>query len=241
MIMAYAYKPAKVDLARTAKARLEDVNVSYKDLANVCSNVRGRRADAALEFLSEAADGMRPVRYFNYNKRRGHVGRLGGKKGGWPVKSAKIVRDVLENAMANARSRGLGMCKITHIQANKQHQYPRLAAKGRRMRADMETAFLEIVLTELSTEMGKKAEIAATKPEDAKKIEIKKPEIETKKAEDVKKENEAKKEADVKKTDGAKKTEVEVKKTEEAKKAEEVEKEADVKKSEEVKNVDAKA
>lgn len=172
--MAYAYKPAKTEEERTAKARLENVNVSWKDLANVCSNVRGRRADAAESFLTEASEGKRAVRYFNYNKKRGHIGSLGGKKGGYPKKSAKIVLGVLKNAIANATSKGLGACKITHIQANKQLVYGRLAPKGRRMRADLETAFLEIVLREVVGQERKAEAPKAGKKADAAKAEEKK-------------------------------------------------------------------
>ena len=210
--MGYSHTPSKTDEERVARARIEDVNVSFKDLCNVCSNVRGRRADAALEFLSEAAEGKRPIRYFNYNKRRGHVGELGGKKGGWPVKSTRIIRDLLTNAIANAESKGLGMCKIAHIQANKQHTYPRMTPKGRRMRADLETAFAEIILMELAGEAGKrkmpvkktdakKAEKKAEAKADAKKAEVKTEAAKT----EAKKAETQKAEA---KTTEAKKTEV---------------------------------
>ncbi|MFH1095764.1 MAG: 50S ribosomal protein L22 [Candidatus Micrarchaeota archaeon] len=169
----YAYQPAKNE--RVARARVEGVNASYKDLCNVCSNVRGRRADKALQFLTEAADGERPVRYFNYNKRRGHLRELGGKKGGWPVKSCKIVRDLLANAMANAVAKNMGDCKISHIQANKQDIFGRMSPKGRRIRQDLETAFVEIVLEELKAPPAPKAGAKKdAKTPEAKKGETKK-------------------------------------------------------------------
>ncbi|VVB57018.1 50S ribosomal protein L22 [uncultured archaeon] len=153
--MTYAYQ--SIPNERTAMARVDGVNASYKDLANVCSNVRGRNAEKALEFLNEAARGDRPIRLYKFNKHRGHVGRIGGVKGGWPVKSCKIVRDVLANAIANAESKGMGACKIAHIQANKKLVYGRMSAKGRRTRQDLETAFVEIVLKEIAGQ-EKKAE-----------------------------------------------------------------------------------
>ena len=165
----YAYQPEPN--AKTASARVDNINASFKDLANVCSNIRGRRADKALVFLDEACEKKRPVRYFNYNKRRGHLSELGGKKGGWPAKSCKIVRDVLKNAMANAESKGLGDCKVAHIQANKQMVYGRMSPKGRRIRHDLETAFVEIVLRELQIPAGAagaKKESKAAKPSTSK-------------------------------------------------------------------------
>jgi large subunit ribosomal protein L17e len=162
----YAYESE--ESAVTAMARIDGINASFKDLANVCGNVRGRRADKALVFLTEASEKKRPVRYFNYNKRRGHVSELGGKKGGWPAKSCKIVRDVLINAIANAKSKGMGECKITHIQANKQLVYGRMSPKGRRIRHDLETAFVEIVLRELQMPAGKESKPAAGKKTESK-------------------------------------------------------------------------
>ncbi|MDE1797956.1 MAG: 50S ribosomal protein L22 [Candidatus Micrarchaeota archaeon] len=167
----YAYQPEPG--AKTASARVDNINASFKDLANVCGNVRGRRADKALVFLDEAAEKKRPVRYFNYNKRRGHVAELGGKKGGWPVKSVKIVRDVLKNAMANADAKNLGDCKVKHVQANKQMVYGRMSPKGRRIRHDLETAFVEIVLVPLqapaagATKMGASSAKPKGKPASA--------------------------------------------------------------------------
>lgn len=178
MATRYAYQPDSS--IPTAMARVEGVNASFKDLCNVCANVRGRRADAALEFLTEAADGDRPVRYFRFNKRRGHVGELGGKKGGWPVKSCKIVLNVLKNAVANANAKGMGTCKIAHIQANKQEVFGRMSPAGRRVRQDLETAFVEIVLRELQTPAGTvrkpapKAETPKTESRPAAKAETQK-------------------------------------------------------------------
>ncbi|MFH1306468.1 MAG: 50S ribosomal protein L22 [Candidatus Micrarchaeota archaeon] len=175
--MAYGYQPKEKD-AMTARARIDRVDASYRDLCNVCANVRGRRADKAIQFLSEALEKKRPIRYFRHNKRRGHLREFGGKKGGWPVKSVKIVLNVLQNAYANAMAKGMGECKIIHIAANKQEVYPRMAAKGRRNRQDFETAFVEIVLRELKT--GEKKE---AKPTETKKPTIAKPTPAEKKAE----------------------------------------------------------
>jgi ribosomal protein L22 len=48
---------------RCAKARLEDVNASYKDLSEVCGVLRKKKADWALEFLGKASKGEVPVLY----------------------------------------------------------------------------------------------------------------------------------------------------------------------------------
>ena len=179
----YAYIPTPD--GRAAKARVDGVNASYKDLANVCANIRGRNAEKALEFLKEASEGERPIRLYKFHKHRGHVGRLGGIKGGWPVKSCKIVRDVLVNAMASAKSKGFGPCKVAHVMANKQLVYGRMSAKGRRTRQDLETSFVELVLHEIKTPAGQEAKKTEKKVDEKTKMATKK--IEEKLAVDAKK------------------------------------------------------
>lgn len=182
----YGFVPTPHD--RAARARVDGVNASFKDLANVCANIRGRNAEKALQFLKEASDGDRPIRLYKFHKHRGHVGRLGGIKGGWPMKSCKIVRDVLANAMANAQTKGLGPCKVAHVAANKQLVYGRMSAKGRRTRQDLETSFVEIVLHEIKTPAGQKP--AEKKVDEKTKMAVKKTEekiaAETKKVEEKK-------------------------------------------------------
>ncbi|MEM3361850.1 MAG: 50S ribosomal protein L22 [Candidatus Anstonellaceae archaeon] len=166
----YNYIPKSPD-EKLAFARREDINASFKDLANVCANIKNRNAFAALKFLEEAAAKKRPIRYFKHNKRRGHLRALGGKKGGYPVKSVKIVLEVLKNAIANASAKGLGECRVVHAVANKQHIYRRLAPKGRRIRHDLETAFVEIVLREIKQPPAKKERKEENKKENKKEIE----------------------------------------------------------------------
>ncbi|MFH0927487.1 MAG: 50S ribosomal protein L22 [Candidatus Micrarchaeota archaeon] len=170
--MAYGFQNDE-NAEQLAYARVEGVDASYRDLCNVCSNIRGRRADKAIEYLSEALEKKRPIRYFRHNKKRGHLHELGGRKGGYPVKSIKIVLGVLTNAVANSQAKGLADCKIVHACANKQLVYARMSPSGRRIRQDFETAFVEIVLRELQTEdnIKKKQQIQAARQEAIRKAE----------------------------------------------------------------------
>ena len=169
--MEYAYQPKKGNAPRTARARLTGVNASYKDLSEVCRNVRGKPTDWALEFLEDAKEYRKAIYFVRHCKGKGHRRELGGKKGGWPVKSIKFVLEVLQSASANADKLGLGETRVAHILANKQETFPRMSPKGRRIRQDFETAFIEIVLEEVRP-----------------KAEAPKKEKEAKKAEPVKKE-----------------------------------------------------
>ena len=150
--MEYAYN--KKPMGRIARARISGVNASYKDLCEVCTNVRGKDTEYALNFLVDAAEMKKAILFLRHNHGKGHRRELGGKKGGFPIKSVKIVLGVVESAFANANKLGLGQTKIAHIMANKQHTYPRMSPKGRRIVHNYETAFVEVVLEEVQEKIG---------------------------------------------------------------------------------------
>ncbi|MFA6908196.1 MAG: 50S ribosomal protein L22 [Candidatus Micrarchaeia archaeon] len=160
MLYGYNKKPT----GRIARARISRVNCSFKDLCEVCRNVRGKDTGFALDFLGNAAEGKQAIYFARHNKKKGHRRELGGKKGGFPVKSCRAVLGVVESADANAMKLGLGATKIVHIAANKHATYPRMSPKGRRIRHDYEVAFIEVVLEEKQEKLGaKKAETAPKK------------------------------------------------------------------------------
>ena len=166
MLYGYNKKPT----GRIARARISRVNCSFKDLCEVCRNVRYKDTDFALEFLGNAAEGKQAILFLRHNKKKGHRRELGGKKGGFPVKSCRAVLGVVESADANAIKLGLGATKIVHIAANKHATYPRMSPKGRRIRHDYEVAFIEVVLEEKQQKIEKKD--AAPKKVEAKKTDV---------------------------------------------------------------------
>ncbi|MEM3030701.1 MAG: 50S ribosomal protein L22 [Candidatus Micrarchaeia archaeon] len=135
--------------ARHAKAMGIDINASYKDLSQVCAAIKGKTADAARSLLEKASAGEVPILFKRFNKKLGHRRELGGRKGRWPRKAASEVLKVLENAAANASFKGLGEpLLVAHACANKMGVLPRLQSKGRRIRSDLETAKVEVILVE---------------------------------------------------------------------------------------------
>lgn len=162
-----------------AKAMIKGANASYKDLCEVCRNVRGKDTLASIEFLSEAYEKKQAIYFARHCKGKGHRRELGGKKGGWPVKSIKIVLDLVKSAYANANRLGLNDTKIAHILANKQHRFPRMSPKGRRIRHDYETAFVEVVLTENIKEKKSNAK-KSIEEKNTKKVENEKAQTEEK-------------------------------------------------------------
>jgi len=152
--MAYGYHGKG---KRTARAKASGVNASWKDLGEVARSVRGKETLFALEHLEAAAKGEKAIEFKRHGKRRGHRKELGGKRGGFPVKSAKAVLAVVQSASANASRLGLGQTKIAHIVANKLAALPRMSPKGRRIRHDYETAFIEVVLEEMQEKAERKS------------------------------------------------------------------------------------
>jgi len=175
---------AKLDNeADYAKARVEDVNASFKDLTEVCFNIRGESADVAVEILEQAKAKKIPLRYRSHNTRMAHRKELQGQKGRWPVKCAGIVLKCLQSAIANAKEKGLSEeLIVSTASANKKRSYMRYSSKGRRNTSKLETARVEIILRE--KDEGKKKRIEAEKKAAAQK---KKADAEAKKkAEEVK-------------------------------------------------------
>ncbi len=138
-------KKSQYSEKQTAKAQQYNIDASYKDLCAVCDNIRDMPAQEGVDYLNAVLEGF-PVQYRRWNRHLGHRKELNGRKGRYPVKAAKFVLGVLNNAIANATGKGLDNLVIIHSAANKQTVYPRLQSKGRQMRANYETARVEIIL-----------------------------------------------------------------------------------------------
>ncbi len=130
-----------------ARARIEGVNASYKDLSEVCGRIRNKKTEWAVSFLEKASEGEAPVLFRRHNKNLGHRRELGGRQGRYPEKAARIVLKALQSAISNGRNLGMGETyTILAAVANKKQTFPRMAPKGRQARSFLETSRVEIVL-----------------------------------------------------------------------------------------------
>jgi large subunit ribosomal protein L22 len=193
MEMLYSYQPQNNE--KIAKAQLRDINASFKDLANTCSFIRGLDAKEALSLLELASKKVIPIPYPRYNKKLGHRRELGGTKGRYPIKSAKIVAKVLRDAIANARFLGLNEDNlyVAYAVANKHRIEKRIAPKGPRRAgkptnpkkgprySNLEYSFVQIILKEKeeNKKENKQQEVnkKENKEENKKEKEVKKEEI----------------------------------------------------------------
>ncbi len=155
-----------------AAARIEGVDASFKDLAQVCGRVRTLHTERAMDLLEGFSLGELPVLYKSHNKRLGHRKELGGQKGRYPKKAARIVFKLLQSAIANATLKGMiEPYVIVHVAANKKRNYPRSVPKGRRGRSDYETARVEIVIREKEIVKKEKKEVPKKDITEEKKTE----------------------------------------------------------------------
>jgi large subunit ribosomal protein L22 len=206
MEMLYSYQPKEDE--KIAKAQLSNINASYKDLANTCSFIRGLNAKEALSLLELASKKIIPIPYPRYNKKLGHRRELGGKKGRYPVKSAKIVAKVLKDAIANAKFLGLNEDNlyVAYAVANKHRIEKRIAPKGPRRAgkptnpkrgprySNLEYSFVQIILKEKEEKGEEKKEKKEEQAKELKNKEMKKSEEKKEKVEKAKEKEEKNKE-----------------------------------------------
>ena len=103
-----------------ARALGKEMRVSPKHAMEVCRAIRGMKLVAAKEYLQAVVTKRRPIPFRRHRKKLAH--RRGvGVSGQFPVKAARAILRVLENAEANATYKGLDLEKlrIVHTSAHK--------------------------------------------------------------------------------------------------------------------------
>jgi large subunit ribosomal protein L22 len=144
-------------------ANAKDLNASFKDLGAVCAQIRYMPVPLALDLLGKVGSYEMPIEYRKHNKHMGSRHELGGKKGRWPGKCARIVLKALNNAAANAKNKGLDpdQMYVVHAAANKTFIAMRYPPKGTLFpikglmgytparRSDLEFSRVELGISEL--------------------------------------------------------------------------------------------
>ncbi|MHA1229519.1 MAG: 50S ribosomal protein L22 [Candidatus Helarchaeota archaeon] len=116
----HKYAIIGLDPDRTAKAVGRDVKVSPKPVREICNCIRGMKLDKAKQFLEDVIDMKRVVPFKRYKGKRGHKKGLDKYKwyaGAYPIKAAREVLNVIENAENNAEYKGLDIDRIRIIHA----------------------------------------------------------------------------------------------------------------------------
>ncbi|MDE1869583.1 MAG: 50S ribosomal protein L22 [Candidatus Micrarchaeota archaeon] len=144
-----------------AKAQKSGINASYKQLSIVCNAIRYTRVSKAISTMDGIINMQMPILFSKYNKHMGARHELHGRKGAYPVKAAKEIKVVLQNAVANAEGKGMSGADelfIVHAAANKVQTIRRQPSKGSiswgrgmygrsaMMHSDIELSKVEIIL-----------------------------------------------------------------------------------------------
>jgi len=118
----FRYSVYGLDPDRTAKASGRDLRISPKAAREVCHALKGIDLDAAKEFLEDVIDMRRMVPLKRHKKKKPHhKGLQKWFAGAYPIKAAKAILAILDNAEANAEYKGLDIdrCKLVHITAQR--------------------------------------------------------------------------------------------------------------------------
>ncbi len=117
----YGYSIIGLDPNKTAKASGRDLDISPKAAREVCKTIRGMPLMDAKEYLEKVIQMKEMVPFKRYKKHRAHhankLRRWKWYTGGYPVKASKYILKVLENAEANAESKGLDITRLRIIHA----------------------------------------------------------------------------------------------------------------------------
>lgn len=127
--MKYSFNADRKDVVLAGEA---DINASHKDLCAVADAIRYKSVPNALEILDGVIENGHPVYFRTNNKGMGSRHELGGRKGRYPEKCARIMRKVLIKAVSAAKNKGLGedTLFVVHATANKTVIIRRSPSKG---------------------------------------------------------------------------------------------------------------
>ena len=110
----------------------KDINASYKDLCAVADSIRYKSVTSAMDVLDGVISRGRPIYFRTNNKGMGSRHELGGRKGRYPKKCAKIMKKVLIKAVSTAKNKGISedTLFVIHVAANKTNIISRSPSKG---------------------------------------------------------------------------------------------------------------
>ncbi|KAG7192291.1 60S ribosomal protein L17 [Scheffersomyces spartinae] len=159
------YAATSSNPAKSASARGSYLRVSFKNTRETAQAVSGWNVQKALVYLDQVLDHKRaiPFRRFAHSIGRTAQGKeFGVTKARWPAKSVNFIKDLLQNAQANAEAKGLDAekLKISHIQVNQAPKQRRRTyrAHGRINAYQSSPSHIEIIVTEEDENVEKAAE-----------------------------------------------------------------------------------
>ncbi len=146
----------RVDESRAAKAMVWDAPISHKKVVELARVLRGMKVEDAKRLLERVIRLEEPIPVRRYTGKQAHHRGLADKYkwpiGRYPVKAAKILLKLLENAINNAEAKGLdtSRLRIYHIGVHKGRILKRWMPRafGRATPKFKHYSHIEIVLVE---------------------------------------------------------------------------------------------
>ncbi len=139
-----------VDDERCAKAYGKELHISPKDSLEICKEIKGMRLEKARNYLEDVMEKEQPVPYSRHNGKKAHRKGEGQSSGGYPVKAAGKILEVLQNVEANAEYKGLALedLRIIHASAKRGMKFPGIQPRafGRASPSETPTTNVEIVV-----------------------------------------------------------------------------------------------
>ncbi|MEM0057828.1 MAG: 50S ribosomal protein L22 [Candidatus Bathyarchaeia archaeon] len=123
----YSIPEEALDPEKTVKASGREIRVSHKSAREICKTINGMTLTEAKKFLRDVIAKKKAVPFRRFKKKAAH--RHGLEKayaGKYPVKAAKQILKILENAEANAENKGLDTERLKIIHAS---AYPGMKIK----------------------------------------------------------------------------------------------------------------
>jgi len=141
----------QTDKDSTARALMKDCDISPKHARELCRALRGKKVEAAIDYLESVVELKRAVPFRKYNKQVTH--KRGTGPGRYPVKAAIFVRKAIEEAQHNAEYKGLDTdsLRIHTIASHKGQAYhfSRPRAHGRSGPWNRERVHIEVIVEEV--------------------------------------------------------------------------------------------
>lgn len=152
-----------------AKAVLKSAPISSKHSIEICNMIRGKKVQSVKDQLQEVTELKKAVPFKRFNADVGHKPGMG--PGRYPVKAAKMIKEIIESAEANAQFKGLNKddLVIKHISAQKASR----PMRGGRNRGRLgKRTNIEVVLEEITTKKtpSTKKDVKTPKVKEAKPV-----------------------------------------------------------------------
>ena len=128
----FGYSIIGLDKDRSAIASKRDSPISFKKTRKVCNAVKGKQLQKAKEYLERVLQFKEPIPFKRYKKKQAHRKGKGFGPGRYPLKSVKVVLELLNEVENNAEYKGLDVdrCRIIHCCVQKGRRYKKFIPRA---------------------------------------------------------------------------------------------------------------